>query len=99
VSDKAQVAGLWEKVPQEFRDVDVLGNIFWPFHQSHLPMARSPVNNAGYVVGREHVGDIIDADIEGMFATNVFGLISMTQLLVKGNNLDCKLVGKLTYPR
>lgn len=42
------------------------------------------VNNAGYVLGREHVGDIADADIEGMFATNVLGLISMTQLLLKG---------------
>lgn len=65
VSDKAQVARLWENVPQELRDVDVL------------------VNNAGYVLGREHVGDIADADIEGMFATNVLGLISMTQLLLK----------------
>ena len=27
VSDKAQVARLWEKVPPELRDVDVLGNI------------------------------------------------------------------------
>lgn len=42
------------------------------------------MNNAGYVLGVEHVGDIADADIEGMFATNVFGLISMTQLLVRG---------------
>jgi len=41
------------------------------------------VNNAGYVLGVEHVGQISDADIEGMFATNVFGLISMTQLLIK----------------
>ena len=42
------------------------------------------VNNAGYVLGVEHVGDISDKDIEGMFSTNVFGLISLTQLLVKG---------------
>ncbi|TFK42602.1 hypothetical protein BDQ12DRAFT_676476 [Crucibulum laeve] len=41
------------------------------------------VNNAGFVLGVEHVGDIADADIESMFATNVFGLISVTQLLVK----------------
>jgi len=65
VSDKAQVASLWDKVPQDLRDVDIL------------------VNNAGYVLGVEHVGDIADADIEGMFATNVLGLVSMTQLLVK----------------
>lgn len=42
------------------------------------------VNNAGYVLGLEHVGSIADTDIEGMFATNVFGLISITQLLVRG---------------
>ncbi|CAK5277424.1 unnamed protein product, partial [Mycena citricolor] len=41
------------------------------------------VNNAGYVVGREHVGDIDESVIEGMFATNVFGLVAMTQLLVR----------------
>jgi NADP-dependent 3-hydroxy acid dehydrogenase YdfG len=43
------------------------------------------VNNAGYVLGVEHVGNIAEADIEGMFATNVLGLIAMTQLLVKGD--------------
>jgi 3-hydroxy acid dehydrogenase/malonic semialdehyde reductase len=47
--------------------------------------ARASVNNAGYVLGRENVGDIPDGDIEGMFATNVLGLISMTQLLVRGD--------------
>jgi len=65
VSDKQQIAALWEKVPQDLRDVDIL------------------VNNAGFVRGVEHVGDIAVEDIEAMFATNVFGLINMTQLLVK----------------
>ncbi|KAF8628327.1 hypothetical protein AX15_003872 [Amanita polypyramis BW_CC] len=65
VSDKEQVASLWDKVPKDLRDVDIL------------------VNNAGYVLGVERVGDIADADIEGMFSTNVLGLVSMTQLLVK----------------
>jgi len=41
------------------------------------------VNNAGFVHGVERVGDIADADIESMFATNVLGLISVTQLFVK----------------
>jgi 3-hydroxy acid dehydrogenase/malonic semialdehyde reductase len=41
------------------------------------------VNNAGFVLGREHVGSISDTDIEAMFATNVLGLISMTQLLIR----------------
>ncbi|EIN08393.1 NAD(P)-binding protein [Punctularia strigosozonata HHB-11173 SS5] len=65
VSDKAQVAGLLDKIPSELRDVDVL------------------VNNAGFVHGREQVGDIAEPDIEAMFATNVFGLIAMTQLFVR----------------
>ncbi|KDQ60832.1 hypothetical protein JAAARDRAFT_55564 [Jaapia argillacea MUCL 33604] len=65
VSDRAQVAGLWEKVPKDLRDVDVL------------------VNNAGFVHGVERVGEINASDIESMFATNVFGLIAMTQLIVK----------------
>ncbi|KDR81592.1 hypothetical protein GALMADRAFT_239639 [Galerina marginata CBS 339.88] len=41
------------------------------------------VNNAGFVKGMEHVGDIAEDEIEAMFATNVLGLIAMTQLLVK----------------
>lgn len=65
VSDKKQVANLWNLVPQELRNVDVL------------------VNNAGFVLGVDRVGAIKDEEIESMFQTNVFGLISMTQLLVK----------------
>ncbi|KAL1723976.1 hypothetical protein EV715DRAFT_269299 [Schizophyllum commune] len=41
------------------------------------------VNNAGFALGWEHVGDIADDDVEKMFSINVFGLIAMTQLLVK----------------
>ena len=43
-----------------------------------------PVNNAGFVLGTEKVGDISEADMEAMFQVNVFGLISMTQLILKG---------------
>lgn len=66
VSDKTQVAGLWEKVPQDLHNVDIL------------------VNNAGFVHGVDRVGSILDSDAESMFATNVLGLISITQLLIKG---------------
>lgn len=41
------------------------------------------VNNAGYVVGVDKVGDLSLDNVEGMFATNVFGLISLTQLFIK----------------
>jgi NADP-dependent 3-hydroxy acid dehydrogenase YdfG len=42
-------------------------------------------NNAGFVLGVEHVGDINPDDIEAMFGANVFGLIAVTQLFVKGS--------------
>ncbi|KAI6039056.1 NAD-P-binding protein [Pisolithus marmoratus] len=41
------------------------------------------VNNAGYVVGVDRVGDISLENMEGMFSTNVFGLIALTQLFIK----------------
>lgn len=41
------------------------------------------VNNAGYVVGVDRVGDISLQNMEEMFATNVFGLIALTQLFIK----------------
>jgi len=41
------------------------------------------VNNAGGAHGIDRVGDIQDRDIDTMFATNVLGLISLTQLLIK----------------
>ena len=42
------------------------------------------VNNAGYVVGVDRVGDLSLENMENMFATNVFGLIALTQVFVKG---------------
>jgi len=42
------------------------------------------VNNAGYVLGTERVGQISSDDMEGMFNTNVFGLINMTQAFING---------------
>lgn len=42
------------------------------------------MNNAGYVLGTERVGQISSADMEGMFNTNVFGLINMTQTFING---------------
>ncbi|KAG9318464.1 NAD(P)-binding protein [Chiua virens] len=41
------------------------------------------VNNAGYVVGVDRVGDISLENMENMFVTNVFGLIALTQLFIK----------------
>ncbi|KAG8821489.1 hypothetical protein FRC17_009801 [Serendipita sp. 399] len=41
------------------------------------------INNAGFVKGVEKVGEIADQDIDDMFATNVIGLIDLTQLFVR----------------
>ncbi|CAL1704784.1 unnamed protein product [Somion occarium] len=41
------------------------------------------VNNAGFVLGTEKIGDISEDDMENMFRVNVFGLISVTQLFIK----------------
>ena len=47
-----------------------------------------------FVKGIEHIGDIADADMEGMFATNVLGLIRLTQIFVKGDSssVQCRAV-------
>jgi len=42
------------------------------------------VNNAGFVLGVDKVGNIDDSEIDAMISTNIVGLISVTQLLVKG---------------
>ncbi|CCH60608.1 hypothetical protein TBLA_0D01000 [Henningerozyma blattae CBS 6284] len=40
------------------------------------------INNAGKALGTEKVGEIDQKDIEGMFQTNVIGLISFTQTVL-----------------
>jgi 3-hydroxy acid dehydrogenase/malonic semialdehyde reductase len=89
VSDRAQVATLWSKVPPDLRNIDILGtysHLRPRYDHFGLPprLTSSAVNNAGSAHGTDHVGDILDSDIDAMFATNVLGLISVTQLLVKG---------------
>ncbi|TRM59356.1 hypothetical protein BD626DRAFT_409035 [Schizophyllum amplum] len=55
---------------------------FWDKVPADLRKVDVLVNNAGFVLGVEKVGEISESDIESMFSTNVFGLIAMTQLLV-----------------
>lgn len=40
------------------------------------------VNNAGFVLGVDRIGAINPDEVESMFATNVIGLIDMTQVFV-----------------
>ena len=102
VTDRTQVAALWSKVPQEFRNVDILGALLFSSfcaHVSTLNLTPPPsppitpvydvaaVNNAGGAHGTDRVGDIQEEDIDTMFATNVLGLISLTQLVMKGRSV------------
>lgn len=64
------------------------------------------INNAGKALGRSSVGEISDDDIEGMFQTNVLGLINLTQAVLpifkKKNAGDIvnlgSIAGKDPYP-
>ena len=43
-----------------------------------------PVNNAGFVLGVDRVGNISEEEVDSMFQVNVLGLITLTQILVRG---------------
>lgn len=66
MSKPSEIVSFVEKLPAEFKDIDVL------------------VNNAGLVKGVDKSPAIKPEDIEIMFATNVTGLITMTQEVMKG---------------
>lgn len=66
ISKPDQVRSFVDKLPAEFKDIDVL------------------VNNAGLVKGVAKAPDIDEEDINIMFATNVTGLINMTQVVLQG---------------
>ncbi|QIW99310.1 hypothetical protein AMS68_004828 [Peltaster fructicola] len=64
VSNASEIRGFVDKLPDEFKQIDVL------------------VNNAGLVKGVDQVGNIKEEDLNVMFATNVTGLINMTQAVL-----------------
>lgn len=57
------------------------------------------VNNAGLALGRDPVGTILESDMLTMFQTNVFGLISLTQVVLnimkKKNSGDIINIGSI----
>lgn len=65
MSKTAEIVSFVEKLPEEFKNIDVL------------------VNNAGMVKGVDKSPDIKQEDINVMFATNVTGLITLTQEVMK----------------
>ena len=66
VSKPDEVKSFVDKLPAEFKEIDVL------------------VNNAGLVKGVAKAPDIDEEDMNVMFATNVTGLINMTQVVLQG---------------
>lgn len=64
------------------------------------------INNAGKALGNAEIGNIKDEDIQGMFQTNVLGLIGLTQAIVphfkKKNSGDIvnigSVAGRESYP-
>lgn len=65
------------------------------------PLALSPLtqDNAGMVLGTDPVGQIAEEDVTTMFETNVFGLITLTQLFVNSESVFCFPVPALAAPR
>ncbi|KAK0121887.1 hypothetical protein ONS95_010165 [Cadophora gregata] len=89
VSRPEDIHGFLEKLPEEWRDIDVL------------------VNNAGLALGgMAKSPSISPADIDIMFATNVTGLINMTQAMLptmlrrnKGDIINLNsIAGHEAYP-
>ncbi|KAH6874440.1 hypothetical protein B0T10DRAFT_610717 [Thelonectria olida] len=66
ISNADEVRGLMDRLPEEFKEIDVL------------------VNNAGLVKGVAKAPSIVEEDMNVMFATNVTGLINMTQAILPG---------------
>ncbi|KAM0323160.1 hypothetical protein ACHAQA_009010 [Verticillium albo-atrum] len=66
VSNAADVRAFLDKLPAEFKEIDVL------------------VNNAGLVKGVAKAPEIEEDDLNVMFATNVTGLINVTQAILPG---------------
>ncbi|KAI8711600.1 hypothetical protein NCS52_01423900 [Fusarium sp. LHS14.1] len=64
VSKPDEVRGFVDRLPAEFKEIDVL------------------VNNAGLVRGVAKAPEIVEEDMDIMFATNVIGLINMTQAIL-----------------
>ncbi|KAF9519968.1 hypothetical protein BS47DRAFT_1374856 [Hydnum rufescens UP504] len=76
-----QAGGKFTTVQLDVSDRVAVGKL-WDHVPSEFRDVDILVNNAGFVLGVERVGDISESDIEAMFGTNVFGLISVSQLLV-----------------
>ncbi|KAK7014879.1 putative NADP(+)-dependent dehydrogenase acting on 3-hydroxy acids [Favolaschia claudopus] len=74
--------GQFASIQLDLADKSAIASL-WSKVPSNLRDVDILVNNAGFVIGRDQVGDIDESIIDSMFSTNVFGLMAMTQLLLK----------------
>lgn len=107
MQDRTAIKGLLDRIPDELKNVDVLVNNVRAFLPTPALEARlgnpkltdsRPLDiQAGLVYGKEQVGEIDEDEIDIMFQTNVLGLITLTQLFVRGESfIDLRLLRKGT---
>ncbi|KAK5951823.1 hypothetical protein OHC33_007115 [Knufia fluminis] len=89
VSKADEVRNFVGQLPDEFKEVDVLVNNA-NYHK--VQTANEPNKHSGLVKGVAKAPEIAEEDVDVMFATNVTGLINMTQAILpsmlKRNNGD-----------
>lgn len=80
VSNPEEVRGLLDSLPAEFKEVDVLVNNACVSLTLNIRMQLT--FNSGLVKGVAKAPEIAEEDINVMFATNVTGLINITQAIL-----------------
>ena len=87
VSDPKEVKGFVASLPAEFKDIDVLVNNAYEqtcmMDYTIWGILLIGIDASGLVKGTAQAPDIADEDIKVVFDTNVFGLINMTQEVLK----------------
>lgn len=95
-----------EPLGAEYRTLDVTDAGSVETFCAAIPHAHVLVNNAGGALGLDRVADAKDADWEGMYDTNVLGLMRMTRALLPkleasgaGHIVNVgSIAGRETYP-
>ncbi|KAH0324984.1 NAD(P)-binding protein, partial [Aureobasidium melanogenum] len=83
VSNPEEVKNFVGNLPEEFRDINVLVNNAWVYliHEKEDKNTDN-ICNSGLVKGVAKAPSIAEQDMNIMFATNVTGLINMTQAIL-----------------
>lgn len=85
VSNPEEVRNFVGGLPDEFKEIDILVNNAYdlvPSFEKIWEATLTGIRGSGLVQGVDKVGDISEDDASSMFATNVTGLINMTQAIM-----------------